>query len=157
MPHLRSRWRTILVPHDFSSCSNHAAAFARDEAKLHNGRLILLHVVDLLHFGPDATLVLPDKSQSPIGMREYAVRSATVHLDDLLDRLRADGVPATAAVRFGNPVDEINRFAAEQAIEIIVMGTHGRTGFRRLVAGSVAERVVRSATAPVLTVRSPED
>ena len=150
-------WRTILVPHDFSASANHAAAIARDQAKSHDGRILLLHVVELpTHFGPDTTLLLPGSSQTPIGMREYAVRSASAHLEDLVGRLVADGVPTTTFVRVGHAVAEINRFAAEQAVDVIVMGTHGRTGIRHLVAGSVTERVVRTADVPVLTIRHPE-
>jgi nucleotide-binding universal stress UspA family protein len=153
----RTPWRTLLVPHDFSSSANHAAAIARDEAKLHDARLVLLHVVELPAFGPDTALILPDKNEPPIGMREYAVRSAEAHLDDIVDRLASDGVPATGFVRVGNPVDEINRFASDEDVDVIVMGTHGRTGVRRLVAGSVTERVVRTAAVPVLAIRHPVD
>ncbi len=147
-------WRTILVPHDFSASANHAAAIARSQAKLHDGRILLLHVVELpSHFGPDTTMILPDTGGTPIGMREYAVRRAEAHLDDLAGRLIVDGVPTTAFVRVGSAVDEINRFAVEESVDVIVMGTHGRTGFRHFIAGSVTERVVRTAPMPVLTIR----
>jgi nucleotide-binding universal stress UspA family protein len=146
-------WRTILVPHDFSASANHAAAIARDEAKAHDGRLVLLHVVEIpSHFGPDTTMILPS-AETPIGMREYAVSSATAHLDDIADRLAKDGVKVETVVRVGNPVDEIAQAAAELCANVIVMGTHGRAGIRRLVAGSVAERVVRTSNIPVLTIR----
>ena len=62
---------------------------------------------------------------------------------------------ATSFIRIGNPVDEINRFVDEKKVDLIVMGTHGRTGLQHLLVGSVAERVVRTATCPVLTVRHP--
>lgn len=157
-PNVMSRplWRTILVPHDFSASANHAAAIARDQAKLHDGRIVLLHVVELPNFGPDTTMLLPDVSETPIGMREYAVRHAEAHLADLAARLAADGVAASAEVRVGNAVDEITRYADANAIDSIVMGTHGRTGVRRLIAGSVSERVVRTASVPVLTIRHPD-
>ncbi len=153
----RAIWRKILVPHDFSSSANQAAALARDEAKLHDGRLVLLHVVELPpHFGPDSTLILPEGSQTPIGMREYAVQSATRHLASLAERLAADGVPVESIVRVGSPVEEITQLVDEQHITSIVMGTHGRTGFSRLMAGSVTERVVRTSAVPVMTIRHPE-
>jgi nucleotide-binding universal stress UspA family protein len=152
----KSGWRTFLVPHDFSASANHAAALARDQAKLHHGQLVLLHVVELPSFGHDTMLIPADKSQPPIAMRDYAMRKAEAHLDDLAKRLMADDVPASAVVRVGNTVDEINQFVAENPIDVIVMGTHGRTGVRRLVAGSVTERVVHTATVPVLTIRHPD-
>ncbi|HEU0029666.1 MAG TPA: universal stress protein [Kofleriaceae bacterium] len=151
------RWRTILVPHDFSASANHAAAIARDEAKAHDGEVIILHVVELpAHFGPETTLIVTDRSETPIGMRQYAIESATAHVQDLADRLEADGVRVSAFVRVGKPVDEINQFVTEHNCDVIVMGTHGRTGVRHLIAGSVAERVVRTATVPVLTTRHPD-
>ena len=153
----REIWRSILVPHDFSTSANLAASIARDEAKLHGGKLMLLHVCDLpFDLGPDTTMVFPDKSESPITMRHFAMSSAEAHLRDIADRLGKDGVDAEIFVRLGKPADEINRFVVEHDIGVVVMGTHGRTGIKGLIAGSVAERVVRTSTVPVLTIRHPE-
>jgi nucleotide-binding universal stress UspA family protein len=150
-------WHSILVPHDFSASANHATAVARDEAKAHAGKLMLLHVVELpATFGPDTNLVLPDRTETPIGMRQYAVTSAVAHLEDIAERLAKDGVEVTTYVRVGSAVDAINQLAAEQGADVIVMGTHGRTGFRRMIAGSVAEKVVRTSAVPVLTIRHPD-
>jgi nucleotide-binding universal stress UspA family protein len=149
-------WRNILVPHDFSSSANHAAAIARDQAKLHGGKLLLLHVCDLpLDLGPDTTVIL-EKDSEPITMRRHVMSSAEAHLRDLSARLDRDGVTAEVFVRIGRPADEILTFAAEHGADVIVMGTHGRTGIRHLLAGSVAERVVRSSVVPVLTIRHPD-
>lgn len=149
-------WKTILVPHDFSTSANHAAAIARDEAKLHGGTLVLLHVIELPHqLAPDAVIV-PPETGAPISVKQYAINSAEAHLQDLADRLAKDGVTARGVVVIGTPVDEINRAIDRERADLIVMGTHGRTGFRHLIAGSVAERVVRSSKVPVLTVRHPE-
>ena len=148
-------WKTILVPHDFSSSANHAAAIARDESKLHGARLLLLHVIDLPTAIKPETVIVPDATGAPINVREYAVSSAEAHLQDIIERLAKDGVTATSFVRVGNPVDEITRFIDEEKVSLVVMGTHGRTGLQHLLVGSVAERVVRMATCPVLTVRHP--
>lgn len=149
-------WKTILVPHDFSTSANHAAAIARDEAKLHGGTLVLLHVIELPHqLGPDAVIV-PAETGAPISVKQYAIDSAETHLQDIADRLAKDGVTARGVVVIGTPVDEINRAVDRERADLVVMGTHGRTGFRHLVAGSVAERVVRSSKVPVLTIRHPE-
>lgn len=148
-------WKTILVPHDFSSSANHAAAIARDEAKLHSARLVLLHVIDLPTAIKPDTVIVPDATGAPVNVREYAVSGAEAHLQDIVARLAKDGVTATSFIRVGNPVDEINRFIDEEKVSLVVMGTHGRTGLQHLLVGSVAERVVRTATCPVLTVRHP--
>lgn len=148
-------WNTILVPHDFSSSANHAAAIARDEAKLHGARMVLLHVIDLPTAIKPDTVIVPDATGAPVNVREFAVNAAETHLQDIVARLGKDGVVATAFIRVGNPVDEITRFIDEEKVSLVVMGTHGRTGLAHLLVGSVAERVVRMATCPVLTVRQP--
>lgn len=149
-------WKTILVPHDFSASANHATAIARDEAKAHGGTLVLLHVIDLPYqVGPDSVIV-PEDTGTPISLKQYAIQSAEAHLQDIADRLSKDGVTATGIVVLGTPVDEINRAAGDHHADLVVMGTHGRTGFRHFVAGSVAERVVRSSKVPVLTIRHTE-
>lgn len=149
-------WKTILVPHDFSTSANHALAIARDEAKAHAGTIVLLHAIDLPYqLGPD-TVVIPDAAGAPISLKQYAIQSAEAHLTDLIARLAKDGATATASVVIGSPVDEILRAIDTHRANLIVMGTHGHTGLRHLVAGSVAERVVRSSKVPVLTVRHPD-
>lgn len=149
-------WKTILVPHDFSTSADHAAALARDEARLHGAGIVLLHVVDLPYqLSPDAVIV-PESTGAPISVKEYAMGSAEAHLQEIVDRFAKDGIAATAVVAVGTPVDEINRAVDDHHIELIVMGTHGRTGIRHLIAGSVAERVVRSSKVPVLTIRHPD-
>lgn len=149
------KWKTILVPHDFSSSANHAAAIARDEAKHHGGRIVLLHVIELPHQLDADALVAGDNGEMR-SLRDYAMSKADEHLTDLAERLKKDGVDATPVVRLGVPVDEIERAIDDHAIDVIVMGTHGRTGIRALIAGSVAERVVRTSRVPVLTIRHPD-
>lgn len=149
-------WKKILVPHDFSASANHATAIARDEAKLAGAAIVLLHVIDLpQQLGPDAVIV-PPETGVPISVRQYAIDSAETHLQDIIRRLAKDGATATGVVVLGNPVDEINRAVDEHAVDLVVMGTHGRTGLRHLVAGSVTERVVRTSKVPVLTIRHAE-
>jgi nucleotide-binding universal stress UspA family protein len=149
-------WKTILVPHDFSTSANHALAIARDEAKHHGATIVLLHVIDLPYqLGPDAVIV-PPETGAPIGLKEYAMQSAENHLQDIIERLAKDGATATGAVVVGVPVAEINRAIDTHKADLVVMGTHGRSGLRAMMVGSVAERVVRSSKVPVLTVRHPE-
>lgn len=153
-------WQTILVPHDLSPSADHALAIAREQATFHGGRIVLLHVVELPpHFGPDSTLVLPEGHQTPIGIRRFAEITAVEQVTALAERVRQDGLEVSVFVRVGLPVEEIHQFVDEHRadghpIDIIVMGTHGRTGIRHLVVGSVAERVVRTSTVPVMTIRA---
>jgi universal stress protein A len=146
-------WKTILVPHDFSASADHAARLARDLAKLHGARLILVHVAEMpLMLGPSAAVV-PDEGGTPIGVREYAVRSATAALEQLAAELGADGVPTSFVAVLGHAASEIVAVAEREHADLIVMSTHGRTGLAHLVVGSVAEKVVRHAPIPVLTIR----
>jgi len=147
-------WKTILVPHDFSSSANHALAIARDEAKLHGAQLFLLHVIDLPGQLKPETVIVPDATGAPINLKDYAVAQAEQHLADLAARIGKDGVTAKTFIRLGKPEDEIVKFATEHGVDLITMGTHGRTGLAHMLVGSVAERVVRASSVPVLTIRS---
>lgn len=149
-------WKTILVPHDFSSCANQATAMARDVAKSHGARLVLLHVSDL-PFGldPDA-VIIPSPGAAPLKARDVALGGARERIDDLAARLRKDGVEVSTALALGDVVDEILGAARREQVDLIVMGTNGRTGLSRLVVGSVTEKVVRQAPVPVLTLRDDD-
>jgi nucleotide-binding universal stress UspA family protein len=149
-------WKTILVPHDFSSCANHAAALARDVAKVHGARMILLHVAELPPLlGANATVV-PDEGGAPINVRDYALRSSEAHLEDLANRLRADGVDVSTVATTGNVASEVEDCVKREGVDLIVIGTHGRTGLAHVVLGSVTEKIVRHSAVPVLTVRVPD-
>jgi universal stress protein A len=149
-------WKTILVPHDFSSSSNHACAVARDEAKTHGAKVILVHVIDLPYQMAPESSMISTATEEPVSMKEYASRGAEKHLDDIAARLAKDGIQPTKFIRFGRPHDEITKLAEEAKCDLIIMGTHGRTGLAHLLVGSVAERVVRTSKVPVLTVPMPD-
>jgi nucleotide-binding universal stress UspA family protein len=146
-------WKTILVPHDFSASANHAAALARDEAKAHGGTIVLLHVVELPHQAENA--LVKDDDGNHVEIKTYAVGKATTHLADLAARLTKDGATVITDVRTGIPVDQILDAAKTHGAQLIVMGTHGHTGIRHLIAGSTTEKIVRASTVPVLTIRHP--
>jgi nucleotide-binding universal stress UspA family protein len=148
------KWQTILVPHDFSESANHAARIAREEASARGGKIILVHVIELPH-QLDAASMVSDGEGRLVPLQEYASARASVRLQELADQMTSDGVPTSAVIAVGTPAEEIHRACTDHGADVIVMGTHGRTGIRKLIAGSVAERVVRSATVPVLTIRHP--
>jgi nucleotide-binding universal stress UspA family protein len=148
-------WKTILVPHDFSSCANHAAALARDVARTHGARIVLIHVAQL-PLGLDPDSIVTPEGGAPMPARQFAVLGATEHLEDLATRIRKEGIEVRAQIMIGDTVDEIVRAADRTDADVIVMGTHGRTGVKRIVIGSVAEKVVRLSPVPVLTLREPD-
>jgi universal stress protein A len=135
--------RTILHPTDFSERSAMALPLAGALARDYGARLIVLHVAPPPPVAYSEGVFIPDDHQS-------AVAAARRQLEQL-------EVGAAAERRFeeGDPVAGILRVAEETSADLIVMGTHGRTGLSRLFMGSVAEQVVRQARCPVLTLKAP--
>lgn len=147
-------WKTILVPHDFSSCANHAAALARDLAQSHGAKLVLLHVAELPPgWDPDA-MIAATPTDVPLPAREVTAAGARGHMEDLAGRLRKEGIEVTTLVRTGDVVEEILAAVQREGADLIVMGTHGRSGIAHMIVGSVAEKIVRQAPVPVLTLRA---
>lgn len=133
---------TILFPTDFSKSSANALYVAQALARDYDARLVALYVA------PSPTLVYGDGVIPPdLGDRDEAARAELERLD----------LPDGSERRFeeGDPVEVILDTVRETHPDLIVMGTHGRTGLSRLLMGSVAEQVVRRASRPVLTVRLP--
>jgi nucleotide-binding universal stress UspA family protein len=145
--------RRILVPTDFSKSSANALTYGAEFAAKFEAEIHLLHVVqDLALFIPEAVMVAPPM-MPPV---EQFVSAARIALDRSVQELARTDVRIVPEVAEGTPFEEIVRFAREQNIDLIVMGTHGHTGLAHLFLGSVADKVVRRAPCPVLTVRHPE-
>jgi nucleotide-binding universal stress UspA family protein len=140
-----TRFRTILHPTDFSPGSAAAFNYACDLARDSDALLVVLHAFGpILPVGTDGVIVCPDVDELRVIARKQldAIRPAnpTVRIE--------------RAVREGPSTQVILEAALEFRADLIVMGTHGRTGFRRLVLGSVTEEVLRKAPCPVLTVKA---
>ena len=139
---------TILCPIDFGDASMKAFALAKELAARLEEDVVLLHVfVEPVVAYPGMTPILVP------GMSDEVASAARRALDDLA----AANPGVRTLLRTGEPAAEILAAAEALAPRMIVMGTHGRRGIQRLFLGSVAERVVRSSAAPVLTVRLPDD
>ena len=137
--------KNILVPIDFSTASDAALMYGRALARRFGARLHVLHVVENAFLRPTVA--------DPHAVEASALQRLSEQLtDDDRDHLRV----AAATVKSDAPAVEIAAYAKASGIDLIVMGTHGRSGVSHLLIGSVAERVVRTAPCPVLTVRHPE-
>lgn len=140
--------KRILCPVDFSETSEHALRYAIDLASRLGADVRIAHAYQL------PTYALPDGA---LLARPDFVKELTTELqkqlDDLIHRYGGHGVDLRGKITEGLAFQEINRIAEEDGADLIVMGTHGRTGMKHLLLGSVAERVVRTAKVPVLTVR----
>jgi nucleotide-binding universal stress UspA family protein len=136
--------RSILVPVDFSKSSLKAVSYAVALARKYDAQLILLHVVERFH----ADLLI-DTS----GTQRAARASAHQLLNRLVETTRKTWPRTDHELRSGHAVTVITALAKRTGADLIVVGTHGRTGLQRRFIGSVAERVVRHAHCPVLVVR----
>jgi nucleotide-binding universal stress UspA family protein len=140
----------ILVPIDFSPSSDAALEYARAVATRFGASLHLLHVVDDPYRAVYSSEVfVPDVE----GLRDELLTHGGARLCDLLQSSDMRKLRATTAAVFGTPSGSIVEYASAHGIDLVIMGTHGRGGMSHLLMGSVAERVVRTASCPVLTVR----
>jgi nucleotide-binding universal stress UspA family protein len=144
----------ILFPFDFSEPSLHGLRYARSFAEAHGAELHVLHVLDeacqyWMALGPNSVPVGPPPEEMLAATRREMDAFVQEHLRDA-------GFPVKTEILLGRPFLEIIRYAREQQIDLIVLGTHGRSGLKHVLLGSVAERVVRKAPCPVLTIRHPE-
>ncbi|MFB6072747.1 MAG: universal stress protein [Halobacterium sp.] len=144
------RYERILVPTDGSDATREAVEHAIDLAAEHGADVHALYVVNSASF---AGLPMDSSWESVSSMLSEEGAAALDEVEGLADDR---GVPFERALVDGNPSREIVRYAEDEGCDLIVMGTHGRGGIDRLLLGSVAEKVVRSSTVPVLTVRVSE-
>lgn len=135
----------ILVPTDFSDCSERARSYACEFAKRFEAELHLLHAVPPISI-PAYMGYVPDELVEPKD-------SAREMLEAWDDPALQDAKNVVRVVVLGTPFVEIVQYAREQKMDLIVMGTHGHSGLTHALLGSVAEKVVRKAACPVLTVR----
>jgi universal stress protein A len=140
--------KRILCPTDFSATAQKALEYAVFLASSHNAELQLLHVVDHLH-GFDNYLIL---SMAPHEIAERMEKHANKDLSEVVNQIK-ETVKIQKAVRHGKTSVQIIEMAREVKADLIVMGSHGRTGVSHVIIGSVAEAVVRHAYCPVLVVR----
>jgi nucleotide-binding universal stress UspA family protein len=140
----------ILVPVDFSAHSDRAIEYAISMGK-HFGAIVeLFHVVEdpFEAGGWGSEMYMADLD----GIRAHALKEARTRIERCRLAVQAGDVPTTTAVQLGHVANTIVEHAKAVHADLIVMGTHGRTGLAHFIIGSVAERVVRLAPCPVLTV-----
>ena len=150
-------WKTLLVPHDYSPCADRALGLAVDLARTHKARIILLHVTDLPPGLTADAMVSDRESGEMIRVDQYASAQAMRELEVRARPVRDQGIDIKVASALGDIAEEILEVARDSHADLIVMGTHGRTGLAHIFLGSMAAKVVRHATVPVLTVREQAD
>jgi nucleotide-binding universal stress UspA family protein len=145
--------KKVLVPIDFSDTSDVALRYGKALAAAFGSSLHVIHVVHEPYAQPWAVEAY---GFSMASIQEDWIKEANAKLEGVLTADDRRSLKATAITILGHPVSEILRFATDERIELIVMGTHGRGPLGHMVMGSVAERVVRHAPCPVLTVHEAE-
>ena len=147
--------RTILLPTDFSDCASHALPVVSSLARLLKARVICLHVVEP---------VVPTVGFTPVAeplpvadISEQLENSAARELPKFAVCEELAGLEVEDEISHGEASAEIVRIARERGVDLIVISSHGRTGWGRILFGSTAESVVRHAHCPVLVVKPPEE
>lgn len=143
------RIRRILYASDFSSPSRRAFDTALGIAKSLNARLTIVSVLAPVLTVPDQYIDAVTLDQ----LDKQARRWSSQQLERLVERARKAGISASAVLRDGDPADQIVRACRATKSDLIIVGTHGRRGLTKFFLGSVAERVVSTASCPVVTVR----
>jgi nucleotide-binding universal stress UspA family protein len=142
-------FENLVVAVDGSPCANHALAVALALARVEGSKLAVCSIADPAPvYGTLEPAVLVERTLAEI--RAHAQHS----VDDALATAKATGIEAQGSALDGEPVYEITRYAEHVHADAIVIGTHGRSGLKRLLMGSVAEGVLRLSPVPVITVRT---
>jgi nucleotide-binding universal stress UspA family protein len=143
--------RRVLLATDFSSHAKEAQSLAAAFARRTGAQLDIVHVLD------ESPEYIRTLSAEVAAFEDQARAMAGDHLEELAGRLRADDLAVITHLRKGRPVDAVVEEADRLESDLIVLGTHGHTGFARVALGSVAERTLRHAKCSVLTTRSAAD
>jgi nucleotide-binding universal stress UspA family protein len=141
--------RKILITTDLSDFSLAAMEYATTFGLLYSSTLFLLHVLD---YTPPK-LLGRDRDAELRAHRLAAEDEAMKELRDFIAKKIGPDVGLVPVIRTGSPAHIIRHFAEEEGVDLIVMATHGRTGVRHILMGSVAEKVVRTSSVPVMTVK----
>lgn len=153
-------WKRILCPTDFSEPSYEALKVANELALFFSSELFVLHVVVPI---PTANVAPPPAGTAPptgfniSSYRHELEEISKRSLNEIIEQRIAKGINVHPIVVQGEASDQIIDIIDKEKIDIIVIATHGRRGWRRFIFGSVAEKVIRLATCPVLTIHAPDE
>lgn len=141
--------KRILVPTDFSECADMAMELAASIAKKNDARLFIMHIIQIPTYETNTSI----ESYEDVAEGLFVMKLVKKKFAELLQKPYLQGVNVVELIQFDSVYESISKQAKEQEIDLIVMGSHGATGARELVIGSNAERIIRTAPIPVLTVK----
>ena len=145
---MRVQFKNILCATDFSDFSNHTIGYGVALAKEFAAKLFVSHVIDL-----SSVAIYGEFQLDPVGQQNRIVEDAAVQLKELTGDQPISWEPL---ITVGKPADEISRAVEEKDIDLVITATRGRAGLKRIILGSVTERLMRTLTCPLLVVNSPE-
>ena len=143
--------KKILIPTDFSKSAENALKVAAQIAKKNNGEIILLHMLELPHQGSDAIGTGKD-----IPEIMFFKNAAIKRLEELMEEDYLDGLKVSDIIQFEMTFDGILKISQLNNVDLIVMGSHGASGYKEMFIGSNAEKVVRNSEVPVLIIKKDE-
>jgi universal stress protein A len=147
-------FKKILCSTDFSEPSYAGLDAACDLARSYSGQLVLVHVVEPI---PTAAVPIGDHSGFNVAVHQRVLKeNAEQSIREVVEKRVPRGLAVKTVIAEGDAATQIVRVASAEEVDLIVIATHGRTGWRHVVYGSVAERVVRLATPAVLSIRTPK-
>lgn len=146
--------KRILYPTDFSDLADHARGYVEAMASEFGAKVTLMHVT----FSPSYYEVAYsyELSGDVTKIAEKTKKEAEKKLNELADKIREQGIEVDTVLTSGTPFVDIVKTARASNVDMIILSTHGHGAMKHVLLGSTAERVVRKAPCPVLTVRSPE-
>lgn len=148
--------KRILIPVDFSECSQLAAAYAASIARRTSGEIMLLHVLDVEEPDPGLGSTGSWAGSEAVSTVPYVIgrmKRVKKQMEEFISENGLEGIPVHDFIEMGEPGTKINEGAEKHDADIIIMGTHGSSGFNEFIIGSVAEKVSQHATRPVITIR----
>jgi nucleotide-binding universal stress UspA family protein len=144
--------KKILIPTDFSEHAEYALKVAAQIARKNNGEIILLHMLELPHQGSDAV-----GSGKELPEIMFFKNAAINKLEDLMDEDYLDGIKVSEAVLFELAFEGVLKASKINDVDLVVMGSHGASGYKEMFIGSNAEKVVRSSEVPVLIIKKEQE
>ena len=145
---MRMQFKNILCATDFSDFSNRTVNYGIALANEFDSKLFVCHVIDL-----SSVAIYGEFQLDPVGLQDRIMNDANEQLQEIIGEQQIDWEPL---ISVGHAADEISRIVEEQDMDLVISATRGRSGLKRLILGSVTERLMRTLSCPLLVVHSPD-
>jgi len=145
---MRMQFKNILCATDFSDFSNRTVSYGTALAREFESKVFVCHIIDL-----SSVAIYGEFQLDPVGLQDRIVNDANEQLKELIGKEQIEWEPL---ISVGHASDEIARIVEEKDIDLVISATRGRSGLKRLILGSVTERLMRTLTCPLLVVHSPD-